>query len=330
MWLLSVAACLAPRSFPVEVDLVEGVPLGAATELSLPFELSLYDERPSAYLPAFLDTEGFGAVLLADAALRAEGLEGPLGVGVEGPEWAPPEPLTLTVTISSRDGVRYLAGPGAAEVVAPAACTFDVASDTNAEVHAAQVLGCLRAWVDANGAPRDPFVEVAGTTAAADWSFQATWTFGTDRPVDTACTGPRVVDGELPDEADDVDLSDLRLAGYAAAADGPMVLVAFENTWVAEGPVPGAGAIAVASMGGAEGVFLGEPVEVIDPIPASVGFRADPAPITTWPASWNPDSLAALRSPDGWVDACRVAVHEVAPNEAWVRVVLVGEGVLIR
>lgn len=329
MWLALLASCAATRTFPVEVDLVDDLPLAAGAVVEVPFDLSLYDERPDGYLPAFVDVEGVGAVLLADAALRARGEPGPVTVGVVGAAWTLPEPLTLQVTVSSRDGRRYLAGPGADEPVTPAACTLTVTTDTTPEAHAADVLGCLRAWVDANGGPVELFVEVAGETAAPDWSFQASWTLGTDRPVDAACSGPQVIDGELPDEADDADLSDLRLAGYVAAVDAPMAVVAFEGTWPAEGPIASAGAIGVATVDAGGGAWLGEEIEVTDPIPASVTFAAT-APIETWPASWNADSLGALRSADGWVDACRVAVHDATPNQAWVRVALIGEGVLAR
>lgn len=328
--ILLIAACAhTDVDFDIDVDLLETAPDPHAVE-DLTWEVGLYDERPDAYLPAFLDSELLGPMLLADAVLRGVG-DGFATVTVPELQVDLDAPLVLHFSLSSKiDQIYVLGVPG--PVVDPPACTVTVEADTTPEDHAADVLACLRAWVDANGGPSEIAVDVSGTTTDDDWSFVATWVFGTDRPTEITCSGPLEVDEALLEEADgaEIDIETLDLAGYLAAADQGAAAVVFADTWDRFGEPATAGAWGTARVGPGEGVFVGVPIEVVDPVPASVVFREDVGAVTTFPATWVDTAMGSLQSADGFVDACEVRVHDALPNTSWVREAIVGSGTVIR
>lgn len=325
MWLL--AACARTHPFDLEVALVEDATAPAEPVDPFTWDVSMYDERSSAYLPAFLDVEDYGAVLLADALLRPD--EGFLAVTVADLATDVEAPLALVFTISSVDGRRFVAA-AAADVVAPAACTLAVDATTTSEAHAADLLACLRAWADANGGPNELYVEVVATTADDDWSFAASYTFGADRPVVAACSGPQVVDDEIREEADGVEFEELGLAGYAASEDERLVAVAFANTYPASDAFAGAGGHGATTVAAGEGAFVGAVVEVASDVPATITFRDRVDPASAFPADWADAAYADLTAPDGFVDACVVQVPDAVPNDSWTYTALVGSGTVER
>ncbi len=327
--LLACASSDVP--FDIDVDLMEIAPAPVAVE-DVAWEVGLYDERPEAYLPAFLDAELLGPTLLADAVRRAEG-DGFAVVRVPSLAVDVDAPLSLRFVLSSEiDRTYHLSAPG--PVTEPPECTVTVDRETTAERHAADVLACLRAWVDDNGGPADLRVDVAGATEDDDWSFAATWVFTTDRPVEVSCTGTMVLDEALLAEADaegaEITIETLELAGYLAAADEGCAGVVFANTWDAQGEDPSAGAHGTARVAAGEGAFVGTELEVVDPVPPSVVFRSEVGEVTAFPATWAEAAEASLMSPEGFVDACEVRVHDALPNDTWVHEAIVGTGTVVR
>jgi len=173
-------------------------------------------------------------------------------------------------------------------------------------------------------------VEVAATTSDDDWSFAATYTFGADRPVVAACSGPLVVDDEIRAQAEDVVFEELGLAGYAASEDERLVAVAFANTYPASDALAGAGGTGDVLVAAGEGAFVGARVEVADDVPDGITFRGEVEPATAFPSNWADVAYADLTAPEGFVDACVVQVPDVLPNDAWTYTALVGSGTVTR
>jgi hypothetical protein len=327
MLLLPVLACKSV-GFDLDVDLFPTVTTPVEVPAASPFELALFDERPTATLPAFLDLEAFGPVLVADRVRRAEG-DGFVSVSVSDVSFSVDAPLTLTFDVQSLDGRWHVLGGESGEV-APS-CTFEVTADRTADEQAAALLACLRDTADRRGGPNDFHVEVSATTTDDDWEYRAVYTLGTERPAEVACTGPLAISDELKEQAGSTELvvEDLSLAGYAAALDVPASVVAFAGTWVDDASPAVAGASGSVRVEAGEGRFVGEEVEVGEDVPASVTFGGPIGAVEVWPGDWATLAMDTLLA-DGFLETCDVRVHDAAPNRTFVELALVGTGEAIR
>ncbi len=327
MWFaLVLAACAPVKQFDVDLELLDDAALPGDDVDGVHFGVALFDERDSWYLPAFVDVDDLGAVWLADSVLRAAGQPPVIDVSVSGLTLDSDAPLVLGVDVIADDGgQRYIADLSIAEAPArPGACSLQVDDDTTDAGHAADLLACLQSWVDVLGGPVTLHLEVAVIeTEATDFAFSAEYVLSTAKPTVAACTGASVADGTFQEQADSVDLTALELAGYAIAESERTWFVAFENTWAADTALPGSGGVAWAEVQGGQGVFFGTELEVTG---APRVPMAGPESIATFPRDWIGHSVDALSGPDGFVDACWIAVHDALPNETWVHFALVGEG----
>lgn len=330
--LVGCALITKQKDFDVDVPLFEEA--GEAVEPpTLPVELKLYDERPEWTLPAFLDVENWGALLLADAIARRDLGRGFLQVtATELTLDAEPGYVTVRYTLVPDEGWgRYtLDAPGAE--TAPAACDLTIDATTTAEAHADGLRGCLEAWVDANGAPQKLSMTAAIVdTDLDDYALTIAVAMDTDRPADVVCTGRLGISEELLAESDNVDFTTLEIGGYAAVVDHGMDFIAFENTYD-DGTAydPSAGGTTAASLAAGTGAWIGTEVasNPDNPLPSGVQM-ASTTPLTYFPGgndSWRQASVVSLEAPDGYVDACWVGLHDATPNPATVHITLVGEG----
>lgn len=327
MWLASVLACKSV-GFDLDVDLFPAATAPVEVPETSPFEVALFDERPDAVLPAFLDLEAFGPVLLADRVRLPEG-DGVLTVAVSDVTFSVDAPLSLTFAVESTDGRWHVLGDETGAT--PASCTFVVDADTPADEQADALLACLRDTAAAKGGPVDFHVTVAGATTDDDWEYRAVYAFGTDRPVDVACTGPLAITDELKAQAGTTDLvmEELSLAGYAAAVDEAASVVAFAGTWADDASPAVAGASGSVRVAAGEGRFVGAEVEVDEGVPASVTFGGPIGDVAEWPADWAPVAMDTLLA-DGFLETCDVRIHDARPNTTFVELALVGTGQAVR
>lgn len=326
LMLASCALVTKQKDFEVDLPLFEDSEQDAVQPAELPMELKLYDSRTSWLMPAFLDNEDWGAVLLADAALRDAGRDGLLAVEVTALSLDVTGSVDVRFAMTSPDTRRFLLRESG--VTAPEACLIRVADDTPPAAFGDALRGCLEAWVDTNGAPADPRLEAeVVATDLERYALAIDFTVTTDRTVDRYCSDWLVVDDELRAEADHVDIGTLDLAGYVVSSQSAMDLVAFQNTFPLETGDPNAGGITVVALEGAGGSFVGQEIEIVDPLPAGVTVSGV-APIDYFPDrdTWLARSTAALETVEGYVQACWVAAHAEPGNTPLVHVTLVGEG----
>ena len=235
--------------------------------------------------------------------------------------------VELTVTMESNDERRYLASEPA-DIVAPAACTFTVDDVSGADTLGDDMVACFEAWTDANGAPPNPIIHVQVTdTDLERYALLADISLGTSRPTELLCSGRLGVTDEMREEADNIDLNALELAGYVVATNDAMDLVAFQNTFPATYGDPTVGGHTVVRLDGAGGTYVGTETPVEDPLPPGVVVEGV-APIGYFPSrdGWQAGSIAALETDEGYIEACWVAVHPAETGEAIVRFKLVGDG----
>lgn len=323
------AALLACHRIDVELDVDLLPPSAVPVEVpeASPFELALFDERPEADLPAFLDLETFGPALLADRVRLGES-DGFVTVAVEDVVFSVDAPLTLRFDVASTDGRWHVLGDETGGE-APS-CTLVVDADTAAAAQAEGLLACLRETAAAVGGPADFAIHVTGTTTDDDWEYRATYVLGTERPVDVACSGALVLSDELLEQAGTTEIvvEELSLAGYAAARDAAASVVMFAATWSDEAAPPAAGAWGTTRVEAGHGRFVGEEVEV-DPPLAGISFGGGAEAVTAWPGDWAAQAMDTLLA-EGFVETCDVRVHDVRPNQTWVEAALVGTAEAIR
>jgi hypothetical protein len=327
--LVGCALITKQKDFDVDLPLLTDEATAEAAE-PLPMELKLYDERSSWYLPAVVDAELWGPLLLADAIARRDLGDGFLVVTATALELdAEPGYLTIRYSLSTEEGFgRYTMSAPQAEL-APGSCDLTVDESTTPDQHADELLDCLRDWIDANGAPELLGIEAEVIdTDLADYALTLDLSLSTDRPAEVTCTGRLGVTEELQAESDNVDFNTLELGGYAVPLDHGMRFVAFENTFDGASPDPTAGGTTAASLSAGAGTWVGQEVPLEEALPSGADLSGV-APIDYFPggnSQWREASVASLELPDGYVEACWVGLHDEEPNEALVHFTLVGEG----
>lgn len=328
LWLLASCAIVTKQAdFDVDLAIFDAEDGEGEAPETIPMELKLYDARTEWTLPAYLDVDDWGAILLADSLLRAEGGEGFLGVDVTSFSLDNPGFIELTVSMESNDERRYLADDPS-DVVAPSACTFTVTDTTLPDEMADDLVACFESWADTNGAPANPIIHIGVTdTDIERYALLVDLSLGTSRPTELQCSGRLGVSDEMREEADNIDLNALELAGYVVSANGPMELVAFQNTFPETYGDAIVGGHTVVQLADAGGTYVGQETSVEDVLPPGVVLEGV-EPIGYFPdrAGWQSDSIAALETEDGYIEACWVAVHEAETGEALVRFKLVGDG----
>jgi hypothetical protein len=328
MWTLPFLLACKRVAFDLDVDLFPGGDEPAAFPEASPFELALFDERPEATVPAFLDLEELGPVLVADRLLRADD-DGFLQVEVTSLALDLDAPVDLTFEVSSGTA-RWLVlgGEGGGEVPS---CSVRLAPDAQPAALASALTDCLRDTTDAHGGPDDFAMSVVAATADDDWAVTMELSFGTDRPVDVLCTGALAVDDALREQAGttEIVIEELGLAGYAAAQDEGAAVVAFANVWADDGAPAVAGASGGVRVAAGEGRFVGERVEPAASVPASITFGGAVGAVDVWPADWAATAMDTLLA-DGFLETCDVRVHDAAPNRTFVELALVGSGEAVR
>ncbi len=328
LWLLASCAVVTKQAdFDVDLAIFDAEDGDGEAPEEIPLELKLYDARTDWTLPAYLDVEDWGALLLADHLLRADGAEGFLAVSVDTFSLDNPGYVELTVTLESNDERRYLADVPS-NITPPAACTFRVDDVTGADTMGDDLVACFEAWTDANGAPPNPIIHVQVTdTDLERYALLVDLSLGTSRPTDLLCSGRLGVTDEMREEADNIDLNALELAGYVVAANDAMDLVAFQNTFPETYGDPLVGGHTVVRLGQAGGSYVGTETAIEDQLPPGVVVEGV-APIAYFPSRdrWQSDSITALETDEGYIEACWVAVHPAETGEAIVRFKLVGDG----
>jgi hypothetical protein len=121
MWTLPFLLACKRVAFDLDVDLFPGGDEPAAFPEASPFELALFDERPEATVPAFLDLEELGPVLVADRLLRADD-DGFLQVEVTSLALDLDAPVDLTFEVSSGTARWLVLGGEGGGEVRPARC----------------------------------------------------------------------------------------------------------------------------------------------------------------------------------------------------------------
>jgi hypothetical protein len=328
LWLLASCAVITKQAdFDVDLALFDAEDGNGEEADDIPMELKLYDARTDWTLPAYLDVEDWGAMLLADSLLRADGSEGFLAVDVSSYSLDNPGFIELTVSLESDDDRRYLAADPT-PVAPPPACTFRVTDTTEPDAMAADLVGCFEAWTDRNGAPPNPIIHIEVTdTDIERYALLVDLSLGTSRPTELLCSGRLGVSDEMREEADNIDLNALELAGYVVAASGAMELVAFQNTYPDTYGDPVVGGHTVVQLPDAGGTFVGQEIAIEDALPPGALVEGV-APIGYFPSreGWQSDSIAALETDEGYIEACWVAIHASDTGEALVRFKLVGDG----
>ncbi len=328
LWLLASCAVITKQAdFDVDLAIFDAEDGDGEEADTIPMELKLYDARTDWTLPAYLDVEDWGAMLLADSLLRADGSEGFLAVDVTSFSLDNPGFIELTVTLESDDDRRFLAEtPGT--VTPPDACTFEVTDTTAPAEMADDLVACFEAWTDRNGAPPNPIIHIDVTdTDLERYALLVDLNLGTSRPTELLCSGRLGVSDEMREEADHIDLNALELAGYVVAATGSMELVAFQNTFPDTYGDPVVGGHTVVQLAHSGGTYVGQEIPIEDALPPGAVVDGI-APIGYFPNrdGWQTDSIAALETEEGYIEACWVAVHEADTGEAIVRFKLVGDG----
>jgi len=328
--LVGCALITKQKDFDVDLPLFEDPEQETAEEL--PFEVKLYDERTDWTLPAFLEDDTWGALLLADAVARRDLGDGFVIVTSDRLVLDADEPGSLTVRYALVSGDdqfgRFLAATGTAEQ-APAACDTVITDTTTPSEHADDVLACLQAWVDDNGAPvlLSITAEVVDSTLD-DFGLDLTLALDTDRTTEITCTGRLGVSEELQAEKDNVDFETLEVGGYAVAVDHGMDFVAFENTYDDTYALdPTAGASAATRLEAGSGQYVGTQIAV-EPLPDNIPVQGT-VPLDYFPGNneqWKKASVKSLEKSAGYVEACWVGAHDDSPNQAIVDFSLVGEG----
>jgi len=331
LFLVGCALITKQKDFDVNLPLFED-DLTQATADELPLEVKLYDERTEWNLPAFLDNEVWGPLLLADAVARRDLGAGFVTVTSSKLVLDADEPGSLTIrysVLSEQDDYGRLHHQPATAEATPGACDTVIDASTTPEEHATDVLACLHAWADANGAPvlLSMKAEVVDATLD-DYAVDLVLALATDRPTEITCTGRLGVSEDLQAEKDNVDFETLEVGGYAVAVDHGMDFIAFENTYD-DGTAydPSAGATAAASLAAGSGQHIGINIGV-EPLPDGITVSGT-VPLDYFPGSntaWRDASVKSLENPEGYVEACWVGVHDTTPNQAIVAFSLIGDG----
>jgi hypothetical protein len=322
--ILILGGCdLVEKAFPeydVDVPLETHDSDGAAGAVASWDVAVSVDDGPFVSPPAGAD---IGPLLLIDSLARGDGVS---------------ELLDLTVSDLAASGgpfvvdVRLTGGAplalGAVGESTPAECAIAVdPSALDAAAHASALLACVRAWVDANGAPTEPALAFTIASRAAGATYGASLRFTANERYAQGCRGGTELPSDLTSNADEYVLEDVRLAGYLGAVDAATSAWVYALVRDADG-LTVASAVAAVDLPAGGAAYLGESVPVSDPLAAGLAVAADPVqPDYAPPGDAFTAALEeALLRGAGTADACWGALHEATPNSLIVDWRLLGTG----
>lgn len=264
-----------------------------------------------------------GPLLLIDSLARSGGVSEVLGLSVVELS-ATGSPFVLDVRLPGGAPLAL----GAVGESTPAACAIDVDPGAlDATAHASALLACVRAWVDANGAPAEPSLAFSIASRAAGATYGATLRITANERYAQGCRGGTSLPADLTSNADEYVLDDVRLAGFVGAVDAATSAWVYALVRDPDG-LTTASAVATLELPAAGAVYLGEAVAVSDPLAASLTVAG--APVQPDYAPPGDDFGAALEETmlhgAGTADACWGALHEAIPNRTIVDWRLLGTG----
>lgn len=290
---------IAPWSIPVSVD--SGAPFTSAP-----------------------GSKDLGPLLFLDALAREGGADGAYQLSVSDLT-ASGAPFTLNVSLG---GGPVLATEAPSAPAPPAECGIDVDPQAlDPDAHAAALVDCFRAWVDANGAPSEPTATFSIAGRAASVSYAGTLRLVADDNVELGCSYDNALPDEVVSNPDAYKIDELRIGGYVGAVDFGMLawgwVMVYDDADALQASVVGTFDLAA---GGA--TYVGEEIPVTDPAAAGLTVAADPvAPLYTPEADWNVtayDAMLGAPGSPGGADACWGSLHEGVPNRSIVAWSLLG------
>jgi hypothetical protein len=273
------------------------------------------------------DAEEWGGTLALDSMARAGGL--PTIVVLEVSDLVVQNeggPFSLNVALVG--DVVYSTEIGGGPPVPPPECTIEVdPANPDALAHAADLLACIHAWVDANGSPADFSLSVTGSARAAGFAYGATYLLYTEETFQMDCSYDVVLPTSVIDMANSLTIEELSIAGYGGAVNFGLELMAFANVYGPDGTLATTASLDQRIEAGT--LYFVETEIDIDPEDveaATLTVATNVATIQYQPAGvsdWMLDTYDALIGA-GWADACWGEIHDDVPNTGIVRWTLVG------
>jgi hypothetical protein len=267
--------------------------------------------------------EDVGPLLFIDALARQSGVSDLLALSVLDLD-ASGGPFVLDVILGG--GAPLLLEPVAPAVPPECAIPVDPAA-LDADAHAADLLSCIRSWVDANGAPTEPTLTFSVASRAAGASYGATLRVTANERYAQGCRTGTSLPADLTSNADEYVLKDTRLAGFVGAVDAAASAWVYALVRDPDG-VTAASAVAALELPAGGAAYLGESVPVSDPVAAGLAVAPDPVQPDYLPPG---DAFGAaveetMLHGAGAADACWGALSESTPNTLVVDWRLLGTG----
>jgi hypothetical protein len=326
VWLMISGCDLLENAIPgvdIDVDLLDH-PSDAGPEPVAPWEIPVSADNGAPFTSA-PGSQDLGPLLFLDSLAREGGAGGVYDLSVSDLT-ATGAPFTLAVSLGGGDVLAVDAPNGAP--TAPPECAIPVdPSDLDAVAHAAALADCLRAWVDANGAPSEPTMTFSITSRAATASYGGTLRLAADEALELGCSYDNALPNDVLSNPDTYGLDELRIAGYVGALDAGMLGWGWVMVYDGGGTLQ-ASMLSTFDLGAASGTYVGEEIEVSDPAAAGLSTAASPVePVYTPSADWNDaafDAMLGGGTNPGGADACWGTLHEAVPNRVIVEWSLLG------
>lgn len=325
---------------PIEVDMIdEGVSEpGANTLDELALSPSVDNANPTWTSAGGAESQDWGGALLMDSMARSGGGAGVVGMTIEDLVISNDTGDAFTIEVALGGGPTYDTVPGGGAPVPPPECSITVdPNDVDPAAHSADVLSCIRAWVDANGVPADFTMSISATERALGvFVYSGTYLMEADDMFEMGCEYGITLPQDVIDQADSLDVSTLGIGGYGAAIEFGLELFAFANVFDGEGNL-----VTTASLDqrieALQGYYVAQVVDVhpddqgvieAEGVVLDVGNVASldqtPADAGDWTAETYNALVGAGGVTPGSADACWAEVHDDVPNRGIIRWLLVG------
>lgn len=320
----------------IEVDLIDQGETPGTLVSDTAFGVALTESEPTVTIGSD-ETGGFGPVLYFDSVVREGGSPGFLDLAVSDLTLTATTPVSLQLElVADGDGKILGEGPESGTPVAPANCTMTLdPADLDEAAHADDVLGCMRSWADDNGVPAELGFTFTMSARTAGFGYSATYTMSTTQHVEIDCEfGVALPDSVLEDAAD-MDVSNMVIAGYGGAFGHGLDMLGLVNVYDANN-IRATSASYNQRIEAGTAYYVGQEVEVVEDAAQTLQFQTnvvtleyDPVDPADWTVATFESMVGDGPGAAGSADACWVELHDDVPNSGLVRWFLLGSGEII-